>query len=579
MRSFIIIVVLLAAVAPPASAAGPAVVSTSPAANSMVPISAGISVSFDVLIDSATVDSASFRVFGDRSGPIQGTRAATGFEISFTPQDHFHVGEQVTVTLSHDIQAEDGMPLRSAGYSFQFLTGTGAAQMNFAPIDTMSNVTCCQTRIYGAGCTDLDEDGYLDLITVNEVSGDIRVTLNKGDGTGLYHPFLPPQAVGEEVSPNRTADFDNDGHSDFCVASTSDGSVFVLLGDGDGVFGSTQEITVGVAPHGLVVLDVDGDGDTDIVNANRSSNLLSMMLNDGNGAFGAATFFDGGVSGEYGLDSGDMNRDGILDLVVASNVGEIRTLLGNGDGTFSAATAASTGGATWVVVLGDLNGDGDLDATTANSFHGTGSILMGNGDGTFTFSTTENVGGHLVSTDLGDLDGDGDLDWVLSSFGANRWRILTNDGSGVFSFKEDILAPANPSCSILYDFDNDRDLDMALSDEIADVLILMENQGEPVGVPDLGGSGGRLPPNVPNPFTQSTVIRFGLESPQDVELRVYDVHGRLVHEHDWPGLPAGDHEFGFTARGRDGRPLPSGVYLYTVRAEGEVRSGRMHLVR
>jgi hypothetical protein len=75
--------------------------------------------------------------------------------------------------------------------------------------------------------------------------------------------------------------------------------------------------------------------------------------------------------------------------------------------------------------------------------------------------------------------GDGDLDLVISSFGAGPWRIYVNDGSGNFSLDQDIDAPSNPSCAVLLDFDNDGDVDLALSDEIADVVMLMQNDSMP----------------------------------------------------------------------------------------------------
>jgi hypothetical protein len=148
-----------------------------------------------------------------------------------------------------------------------------------------------------------------------------------------------------------------------------------------------------------------------------------------------------------------------------------------------------------VVVLGDVNGDGNLDAAVANSFDANGGILLGNGDGTFDPATTYGSVAHTPSVDLGDLDGDGDLDMVLSSFSASLWRMFTNDGNGNFTQDQDFDAPNNPSCSILLDFDNDGDLDMALTDEIADVVILMANTAaiEPPPCPPAPAGSCRTP--------------------------------------------------------------------------------------
>src|SRR6185369_853781 len=167
------------------------------------------------------------------------------------------------------------------------------------------------TRIYGAMSADLDGDGYADLTTVNEDSADLRVFMNRGDGSGLYHPFLtPPLAIGDESSPNEPGDFDNDGKTDIAVSSTGAGSMWVALGQGDGTYNTAQEITTGFEPHGIAVLDVDGDGDLDLVQAVHGADKLALSLNDGNGVFGTASLFDSGAAGEYALNSGDMNNDG-----------------------------------------------------------------------------------------------------------------------------------------------------------------------------------------------------------------------------------------------------------------------------
>lgn len=129
-----------------------------------------------------------------------------------------------------------------------------------------------------------------------------------------------------------------------------------------------------------------------------------------------------------------------------------------------------------MIVCGDVNGDGNVDVSTANSFAGNGAILLGNGDGTLqTSSAAPSVNGHCVATDLPDVDGDGDPDWVLSSFGAGTWTLFENNGAGGFSEFRVFNAPNNPACCLPFDYDNDGDVDLALIDEIGDQILLMRN--------------------------------------------------------------------------------------------------------
>ncbi len=95
-------------------------------------------------------------------------------------------------------------------------------------------------------------------------------------------------------------------------------------------------------------------------------------------------------------------------------------------------------GRSWDLALGDLDGDGDLDALVANGPHGnTGSqVWLNDGLGLFSKYGEELSAG--MGLDLGDLDQDGDLDVIIVSWDAVG-RIWLNDGMGRFSDSYQIL--------------------------------------------------------------------------------------------------------------------------------------------
>lgn len=67
--------------------------------------------------------------------------------------------------------------------------------------------------------------------------------------------------------------------------------------------------------------------------------------------------------------------------------------------------------------------------------------------------------------------------------------------------------------------------------------------------------------NYPNPFNPGTTIRFSLEKPAAISLRIYDITGREVRQLDWGKRPAGLNEISF-----DAKRLASGLYFYRLTA-------------
>ncbi|HNY92935.1 MAG TPA: FlgD immunoglobulin-like domain containing protein [bacterium] len=91
--------------------------------------------------------------------------------------------------------------------------------------------------------------------------------------------------------------------------------------------------------------------------------------------------------------------------------------------------------------------------------------------------------------------------------------------------------------------------------------------------------GFTLEQNYPNPFNGATSIHFTLAHPGDVSLFIRDLLGREVRRIDRPGLSAGARQIHWDGRDDRGGELPSGIYFYTLEADGETAQARMLMVR
>jgi hypothetical protein len=298
--------------------------------------------------------------------------------------------------------------------------------------------------------------------------------------------------TGGTIGP-AIGDFNGDGRPDYAVPANS-GSVFILLGNGDGTFtnGTTITTTSPFEPTSVVVGDFNGDGKQDLaVLSAHNIGSVNIYLGNGDGTFKAPpTNFAVATanSGSRLLAVGDFNRDGIQDLVATNtSLNNVAVLLGKGDGTFKPAvsyalnTSVNLGQAPWNVVVGDINKDGFLDLAVASDSAGSVSILQGNGDGTFKPVIYVPTGAQQVgSVTLADFNGDGYLDLATTSAPDNTVYILLNNGTSTIGFgtaKPNAMA-GGPYYLTIGDFNRDGHPDIISANDGSNNMGVLLNNGD-----------------------------------------------------------------------------------------------------
>jgi len=316
---------------------------------------------------------------------------------------------------------------------------------------------------------DVDGDGYLDLVCGKSGSH------LAGEKNTLYlnvaGPFemSPTTSLGTGAASVAFGDVDGNGQVDLVFGSYNEANTLYL--STDGAFDTSPSWSSGPtwSTSSVALGDVDGDGDLDLVCGNVAQS--NTLYRNTGGTFGTSPSWSSGPTwSTSSVALGDVDGDGDLDLVCGnSGMGdENNTLYLNTGGTFETYPSWSSGVSadTRGIVLGDVDGDGDLDLVCGNyaygGFSNENNDLYLNTGGTFETlpSWTSDYHEFTYSIALGDVDGDGDLDLVCGSGGESI--TLYENAGGTFD--------ATPSWSsqtheiawsmALGDVDGDGDLDL-----------------------------------------------------------------------------------------------------------------------
>jgi len=368
-----------------------------------------------------------------------------------------------------------GMQTITATDSAGPFTGSGPVKVGpkagcfLAPLDLMEG-----THPFAVTTGDFNLDSKPDIAIANNQGSDPQpgaVLVIAGNGSQAF-PAAQSFSAGFDLFGIVAGDLNGDGKPD--LATTDFGvpwepkTVNVLLGNGDGSFQPSADYRVAGVPAAIAIADLNHDGVADLVTADWAQFGADILLGNGDGTFQSTTVVNMANStynNTYGIAVGDLNGDGIPDLVAANLIGQsagaIGIAMGNGDGTFAPATYLQDGGnGPFQVLLADLNGDGRLDIVAANIYDASVSVLLGNGDGTFQaplriFDSC--CGAYNIF--LADVNNDGQLDLVSAANNLGNSSVRYGNGDGTFQAAQPL--PLFIEDVSVADFDGDGTQDIA----------------------------------------------------------------------------------------------------------------------
>ncbi|MDD9899049.1 MAG: VCBS repeat-containing protein [Candidatus Melainabacteria bacterium] len=344
---------------------------------------------------------------------------------------------------------------------------------------TESTIKSSLTEPYGLSAGDYDNDGDID-IAVAERTAD-KITWYENNGSQVFSTAHSVKTSYTDALLVRTFDVNEDGFPDLVatqdetsVGDTEDLIVFLNNGDGS-VWTEKTAVSTSDGAKQFDIMDINNGTGLDIVLADSNNDDVEWYKNNGSETFSLNTVVSS-LDGVIGAALGDINKDGEVDIVVATQGTSQDIIWYENDGSENFSANAHTIDSTYsgqYLELVDLDQDGDLDVVVASYANDLLSWYSNDGDETFT-----DMGNIASGTDLdqanhphvGDLDNDGDLDIVLGAWAADKFMWFENDGSESFT-KTVLKTSTDARESFLVDLDGDGYTDIIQADKSGGAII------------------------------------------------------------------------------------------------------------
>ncbi len=216
-------------------------------------------------------------------------------------------------------------------------------------------------------------------------------------------------------------------------------------------------------PMSIAVGDINEDGILDLVVVAGPSQYAAYFLGTGNGNFGAQQTVPRTIYTANSVALGRFVDGGHLDIAVSEPASRsLLVLPGNGDATFGAPLSLPAGIQPRFATTGDFDLDGHVDLACTNSYSNTLTLYAGHGDGTFGPELCYGTDPYPWSLWSVDLDRDGRPDFACTSDSPGGVNSIINHGGTDFYPRYDLSAPG-VTAGAVGDLDGDLDPDMAVT--------------------------------------------------------------------------------------------------------------------